>query len=286
MDNHDLEVDNYNLDDLLELFNLDYTFDKEDLKKAKNICLKTHPDKSGLEAKYFIFYKSAYKIISEIYYFRKKKEDPNTEYIVEENKFEKKLLDKFTKKGDFNKWFNEMFEKVKIDDEEHDRGYEEWFRSKHDVIEERKIPFHQFEKEFYKKKKENRTLINIEDIQDISPNSGFSLTRDKIEEYSSDIFSKLKYEDLKKAHTQTVIPVTKDDLARHPQFKDVESYKRYRAKNKISPLSIEEANRFLADKADKNEKYNMKRAFKLHKQDEEMKKARNQWWKYVKQLEN
>ena len=286
MDNHDLNVDNYNLDDLLELFNLDYSFDKDDLKKAKNICLRTHPDKSGLESKYFIFYKNAYKIISEIFYFRKKKENTNTEYTIEENESENKLLEKIKKKGDFNKWFNEMFEKVKINDEEHDRGYEKWFRSKEDDKEEKKIPLHQFEKEFYKKKKENRTLIKFDDIQDIASNSGFSLARDKIEEYSSDIFSKLRYEDLKKAHTQTVIPVTRDDLARRLQFKDVDSYKRYRAKNKISPMSMEEARDFLTHKANEDKKYNMKRAFKLHKQDEEMEKARNEWWKYIKQLEN
>ena len=58
MESHDLDVDNYDLEDLLELFKLDYNFSGDDLKKAKTICLQTHPDKSGLEPKYFFFLKN------------------------------------------------------------------------------------------------------------------------------------------------------------------------------------------------------------------------------------
>ena len=39
---------------LLELFKLDYNFSGEDLKKAKIICLQTHPDKGGNEQLFFI----------------------------------------------------------------------------------------------------------------------------------------------------------------------------------------------------------------------------------------
>ena len=31
---------------------------------------------------------------------------------------------------DFNKWFNEKFEKFRMHDDEQDGGYEEWFRNK------------------------------------------------------------------------------------------------------------------------------------------------------------
>ena len=56
MDNLDLDINNYELEDLLNLFKIPMDFDESDLKKAKQIVLKTHPDKSGLDAKYFYFF--------------------------------------------------------------------------------------------------------------------------------------------------------------------------------------------------------------------------------------
>ena len=288
MSDHDLDIDNYDLEDLLDLFKLDYDFDENDLKSAWKRCLKTHPDKSGLDTKYFIFYKKAFKVVSEIFHFRSRRKDNNTEYTVEENEAEKKLLDTIQKnKQKFNKWFNDMFEKIRVADSEQDGGYEDWFRSNNDDNAEKpRIPLSQFEKEFYKRKKESGILVKHNGISDINYSVGSSLTRDKVNEYTSDIFSKLKYEDLKKAHTETLIPVTKDDIEMRPKFSDLDSYKRHRDSSKISPLSLDEARTYLSKKAAQEGKANMMRAFKMYKQDEEMEKARDQWWKYVKQLKN
>lgn len=287
MDDHDLDIDNYDLEDLLNLFKLDYNFKESDLKGIYRRCLKTHPDKSGLDPKYFIFYKKAYKVISEVYYFRQKRVGGSTEYTIEENESEKKLLDPIKKdKENFNEWFNDMFDKVKIRDVEHDSGYEKWFKSDDDISGENRIPFSQFGKEFYKRKKEKRALVKTDNIQDMGYGGGYSLTRDKPREYSSDIFSKLKYEDLKKVYTETVIPVTKDDLDCRPKFADLDSYKRDRDSNKTAPLTMEEARTFLAKKAETEGKNNMNRAFKLIKRDQEVEDANKKWWGYIKQLGN
>jgi hypothetical protein len=61
MDTVDLNIENYDLADILNLFYLDMPFDEEDLKKSKKIVLKTHPDKSGLKPEVFLFYSKAYK---------------------------------------------------------------------------------------------------------------------------------------------------------------------------------------------------------------------------------
>ena len=58
MDDYDLDISNYDLADILNLFKCDYNFDEEDLKNAKKIYLKTHPDKSKLPNKYFVLQKS------------------------------------------------------------------------------------------------------------------------------------------------------------------------------------------------------------------------------------
>ena len=44
----DLDITNYKLQDILNLFNLTLDFNEDDLKQAKKITLKTHPDKSKL----------------------------------------------------------------------------------------------------------------------------------------------------------------------------------------------------------------------------------------------
>ena len=53
MEDLDLDLNNYNLDDILKLLRLPYDFTEEDMKQAKKIVLMTHPDKSGLDQKYF-----------------------------------------------------------------------------------------------------------------------------------------------------------------------------------------------------------------------------------------
>ena len=55
MEQLDLCVENYNLDELLQVFNLTRDFGEQDLKNAKRIVLKMHPDKCGLDSKYFYF---------------------------------------------------------------------------------------------------------------------------------------------------------------------------------------------------------------------------------------
>ena len=67
MDNIDLNIDNYNLDELLKLFHLTRDFNVEDLKKTKKKVLKMHPDKSKLDKKFFIFFSNAYNLIYQLY---------------------------------------------------------------------------------------------------------------------------------------------------------------------------------------------------------------------------
>ena len=73
MDDFDLEIENYDLREILNLFKLDYNFDNVDLKRAQKIALKTHPDKSNLPKEYFMFFMKAFQIVQQIYYYRYKK---------------------------------------------------------------------------------------------------------------------------------------------------------------------------------------------------------------------
>lgn len=57
MDDLDLNIQNYDLEDILNLFKLNYQFTEQNLKQAYKTVLKTHPDKSGLDKEVFLFLK-------------------------------------------------------------------------------------------------------------------------------------------------------------------------------------------------------------------------------------
>ena len=78
----DLNIENYDLEDLLNLFQLDYSFNDSDLKRAKKMVLRLHPDKSGLDKDFFLFYCKAYRVINSVYKYRFRSFDPNTEYVA------------------------------------------------------------------------------------------------------------------------------------------------------------------------------------------------------------
>ena len=73
MDDLDLNIQNYDLEDILNLFKLNYQFTEQNLKQAYKTVLKTHPDKSGLDKEVFLFFKKAYAVLSKIYHFRNRK---------------------------------------------------------------------------------------------------------------------------------------------------------------------------------------------------------------------
>ena len=56
MENLDLDINNYDLDDILSLFNISYNYDSNDIKKCRETMLKLHPYKCNLESNYYDFY--------------------------------------------------------------------------------------------------------------------------------------------------------------------------------------------------------------------------------------
>jgi hypothetical protein len=289
MDTLDLDINNYNLDELLCLFKLDYHFTEVDLKNARKISLKTHPDKSGLDVKYFLFFQKAYESLSKIFYFRSRRHNSTDydDYEAKEDKNNARLLHKLDGKSikEFNIWFNEMFEKVKISDEETDAGYEEWYKSQ-EKVDNRKIPMNEFGAAFEKKKRECKSLVVQRGVSNIEKNDGYSLTREKPSTYSSSIFSKLQYEDLKKAHTESVVPVTSEDFDRKAKFSDVDSFIRHRDVQDTTPLSLEQSRQYLSERENKNTQSSMQRAFSMVKRDIEVEKCNEKWWSNLRLLGN
>jgi hypothetical protein len=286
MNNIDLNIDNYELKDLLELFNLPYDFNEDDLKKTKKMVLKTHPDKSKLEKEYFLFFTAAFKIIVSIYEFRtRSNKQTSTEYLGFEEDPEKKLLMKnLSKKNNFNKIFNELFEKHKVTDNYFDNGYGEWLKSNED-IDNRQTSWNEMNSTFEKKKEEVKALIVKTDIEEYNLSNNYQIGGDKPEYYSSDLFSSLQYEDLQRAHKESVIPVTNKDWHEVKQYKNVNELEKSR-NEKINPLSFEQATNYLNNKNNLVLENDTRRAFNLAKECEEAKKANTNFIGRFKQLTN
>ena len=281
-ENLDLNIQNYNLNDLLNLFKLNTNFTEEDLKNAKKIVLKTHPDKSKLDKNYFLFFSSAYKILFQLYNFKNRIESKNTEYYVEEDENNKLLIEKVLKKDNFNEWFNKEFEKLNI--KENDNGYEEWLKSEENM-DYRTTTKNNMERDIYEKKKELRSIVKreeIKSIQELQDNNILGLN--EVEEYSSDIFGNFRYEDLKKAHIETVIPVTEEDIDEKNIFNNLEQLNRHRNSQNLIPLSLKQANDYLYDIKNNDEEININRAYNLALENENNIKKNNDFMKRLRQI--
>jgi len=282
----DLNIENYDLTDLLQLFKLDFDFVQEDLKKVKKTVMQTHPDKSGLDKKYFLFFSAAYKIIFSIHEFRHKSNTKqSTTYTVEKDEEKELLLKNMQKQPNFNKIFNELFEKHRIKDEENENGYGDWLKSD-DNMDSRTTTMSQMNATFEQKKREVRDLVPFQEIEEANGSCAahFDLTRDKPTYYSSSLFSNLQYEDLKKAHVESVVPVTQDDYLNRPKFKNVLEMQNHPDYKDTQPLSLSQANDYLQQRQSYQNKNDVQRAYKLAKQDEVVRQANQGWLSGFKQL--
>jgi hypothetical protein len=282
METLDLDIDNYDLNDLLSLFQLDYNFDGAGLKQAKNIVMQTHPDKSGLDKSYFLFFSSAYKIIHSIYLFRNKGTNKTTEYaqllsLDEEDDSGKNanvFIENFKKDTNFNKVFNELFEKYRLEDEDMREGYAAFMRSD-EGMDERKTTMATMNETFENKKMELKAIVPQREVSEMTASDGFgtTLTNEKPESYASGLFSSLQYEDLRKAHIETVIPVNHADYLQRPKYKNVDEFRRDPNYNNVNPPSLNQSKEYLQQRELLQDKTDVSRAYKLARKEEMAQKA-------------
>jgi len=146
IDTIDLNINNYSKNELYKLFGIDNntSLTIDIMKICKKTVLKTHPDKSGMDGKYFIFFSKAYKRLHSIYQFQNKGEGEiqfqNNNFSDNQNKANFEVLNNMfdknkslRKTNNFNEWFNDLFEKNKLD--ENNSGYGDWLKSNEDVEE-------------------------------------------------------------------------------------------------------------------------------------------------------
>jgi hypothetical protein len=289
----DLDITNYDYDDILKLFNISKQFNEEDLKSAKKRVLASHPDKSGLDKSYFLFFSSAYKILFNIYNFREKHSsltnlnNYNENYDADKDEINEQLIHKImTTKStkEFNKWFNDQFTSMKISNDYEENGYGEWLNSANTEEIVKCNDINSMNKIIEEKKKVLRShnLIKKKTISEFNNTNYCDLTNSKPEDYSSGLFSKFQYEDLKKAHEESIIPVTNEDnICNYSSYDDI---KFKRTQQSIVPMKTDEANKYLNKSKEEDNDVSCMRAYNLYKQDEINKKNNDKFWNNLKQL--
>ena len=283
----DLNIDNYNLDDLLGLFKLGYNFTENDMKQAKRIVLKTHPDKSKMDKKYFLFFSRAYKVLYSIHQFRtQSNSEKSTVYTIEKDEAKEKFIKSISKTENFHKVFNEFFDNNYIRTDDIKTGYGDWLKSDEDLNDDKISNMTQMNETFEKKKNTMRALAKKEEIKDTSNESYLNLSGNTPESYSSSLFSNLQYEDLKKAHVETVIPVSRQDYEEKQKFSNMNDLKMYRDTDNVAPVSLQQSKQLLKNQQNLENKNSVMRAFELAKQDEISKKTSSEWLTRFKQLKN
>jgi hypothetical protein len=373
MESLDLNIDNYNLPDILALFGLPTLFNEEDLKRAKLAVLKTHPDKSQLPKEYFLFFTKAYRIVHQIYTIRHPainehytthvertprssavpsvrcvakdtpympidggmaataattaaaaksvvdygrlmrsegyRGDADDEYSQGTHERMKRRLDEMmggtgtdtgtgtgggragepAKVKEFNQWFNQKFEQYRLKDDEAETGYDAWFRDTGDTDaataesaakEDSCGSWADKVARLNQKKQELRNKYALVERTELeyagggggsSAGGGYDLTRERPQEYSSGIFGNLRYEDLKKAHTETVIPVTEEDYYKTKRFNTINELQTFRDQSRrdaYKQTSKAEQEHIYQQSKMRQEEEDTRRAFILAKQDE------------------
>lgn len=269
MMNHNLDIHHYSFSDILGLFDLNYTISVDDLKRAKKKVLMAHPDKSKLPAEYFLFYKKAFDIVYD-YYCNNNKQNvevnaQNTKYNgLEENILNKSAAKKVTQiindmdKAQFNNKFNELFENNMVNSKPNNKN--EWFTQHTEVDENihKGVNPGNIGQVFETMKQQNNSIVKHREFNNICNNSiGTSFYDDddnanninaQSNYVTSDPFSKLKYDDLRKVHKdETIFAVSESDYKNVRKYASVDEINRSRTSDTLTPLEKQHAEKILYD---------------------------------------
>jgi hypothetical protein len=272
---HELDISSYTLDEIMDLFQLDYNMTMHDLKQTKQKVLMLHPDKSKLPAEYFLFYKKAFEYVVEIFEELNKQNRPMTKEATKYNantiasdattivlsKEQMKQIREKVSHENFNQKFNELFEKNGMGlPATIDKSRNSWFEN-HDetspytlddgtVITNSK----NMDIAMSKMKEQTHALSIYNGVNEMYSysNAATSLYGETEEEtrgryVSSDPFQKLKYDDIRKVHKdETILHVDERDQ-RINQRMSVDQYSNTYRRNE-APISRSEAESILAQK--------------------------------------
>lgn len=257
---HNLDIHMYSLKDILDLFDLDYDINIDDLKRAKKKVLMTHPDKSRLDAKYFLFYKKAFDIVVKFYdnqHRQSREVNPkNTQYVATNtsdldantsSKIEQKIKEMDNR--DFHSKFNQLFEENMIN--KVDTSKNDWFTNEDNHINvDEKVTSGNMGRVLDNVRDRQEAIVKYSGVRVLNSNGSVNndYYEDDNEEYyvESDPFSKLKFDDLRKVHKdQTIFNVSEKDYNKVKKYSSVDHFVRERGNQSLTPIEKQEAEMLL-----------------------------------------
>jgi len=273
---HNLDIKNYNFQELLALFDLDVNMTLADLKRAKRKVLYLHPDKSKLAPHYFLFYKKAFEIIVSFYEERTKqdrelpqepikytpmvdrKENPNTQKMAE---VIRQYQSGDEKQRGFQKQFNEFFEENMAQRPDPNRN--QWFREETPIYTHPKATNENLGQVIQNVKSQAATMVKYRGVENLYLGGGGTNFYDDMEAdedtsggyISSDLFSNLKFDDLRKVHKdQTVFVVSEMDYDPSKRAHNMDHLSRERNTQDLTPLEKSYAENLIAEQQREYEK--------------------------------
>lgn len=271
----DFDLNNYTFKELLKLFQIN-KLDTQTLRIAYKFAMMTHPDKSKLHKKYFIFFSKAFKLLKQVY-DSNNRNSLTTAYVETEYEITKNNIEKFKNQDNFSGHFNTLFNS--LDKNEHDEenfGYAEWLKQNkqdsHSIHSLNQLH------EYIENKKE---LVRYQKTQwENVSNCHYSLSRKKPDNYDAEIFAKLPYQDLKKACID-IIPSTQK------QNRENISYDNYvLSRDKDMNNYKDNSESYLKHRQEQEYEDNMHTLFELSKQMENTKKNQKIWSSYIMRIKN
>lgn len=285
---HNLDINTYSLEEIFSLFDLNYNLTEDSMRAAKKKVLMIHPDKSRLPANYFLFYKQAYEVVLNIYKQKSKTNgeapkqyNPNIEQHATIGNNEQANMDANISKKFSNSKFNELYNQNMV--RKTDTSRFDWFKRDEPEIDDfskRQVNPKNMGSELEAIKQKQAALQVYKGVQEMQSGGGTSYFEDDGEsnEYvACDVFSKLKFDDLRKVHKdQTVFAVSEADFNKRPQYKTVDQFVRERDAGGSAPLSKIEASNLLERQQKEKEQLIMNkqhRDYMLQKEYEEKQKS-------------
>jgi len=314
--NFNLNIQMYSFQELLNLFEITdaNNITNEELKRAKILVLKTHPDKSRLSPEYFLFYKKAFEIIVEFYNNQQRttKEVPKTEL-----KYSKEINDINTGTGNsnnrtvahdeqieknigsmppakFQQTFNELFEKNQMGKKIVNKN--DWFSKEETEITTAPISsVSAINGTFERIKEKQQGIVLYRGVSELPSNSAAANLYEDIDDeegietngtyIETDPFSKLKFEDIKKVHkNETVFMVGENDYKKVKKYGSIEEYTIARNTADVSLKTEEENLRILKEKETEFQNKILLKQYQSKKKEMEMENKNKSILSYFLQL--
>jgi hypothetical protein len=242
------------------------------MKMVKHKVLMTHPDKSRLPPEYFLFYKKAFDVIAKYYTEQQRQNqvlprEPMKYCAMRDHnrRTSSRIAEEATQK-EFQKKFNQLFEEnmaQKIDSTKNS-----WFSSEEPVFEipSGKVTPDTMGTTFDKLKEKQSSLAIYRGVEEMTFSCGDRLyeadedDEENARQYiSSDPFSKLKFDDLRKVHKdQTVFAVSERDFQKVPQYTSVDHFMKQRNAQSLDPVDKINAEKMLLEKENQKREWAMR----------------------------